>query len=674
MTGRWARSRFYAQDYIRLWTRGGGNSFQYTHWIHEAILQQAKVTGDLSFATAQLDGMISMWNVWMDNVFDSQIGLFYYTPVFDAMEYSLPGYVDGDPSLQFAGPNTFRPSHNAYMYANALAIAEIAHIAGRSDVVQNFTNIANRLQQAFYSQLWNSSVSFFVDSIRRGPGQADKLSGREEVGAFPQRFGLGLEPQYANGTIAGLFDTQGLLSQYGPRTLEGRNQYYTAEKPTGYCCYWQGQSWPFSTAQVVDSLASMYRSGSVNADQYYQYLSIYTATQYKNGFPYVAESHYPEMNSWSADSTNHSEHYDHSTYVDNVITGLLGVVPQTNNTLMIYPIIPSNWTYFAIENLPYHGHLLTILYDQTGTKYNQGVGLTVFVDGVQTQQANTTKAIVNINTGTLPSSPSVVNIAANPGPVGTFPVANASYTYNLDAPFKAFDGALFYDPTPDNRWTNYQSPSSSDTLQVTFARPRTFSSVTLAFYQDTGTGGAVACPANISIVTSAGPVNNMSPFKCIPNARNTFSFDAVNATYVAVTMTGDAGHAVGVCEMEVWVPANTGPLYEAEDGLVQNQESTKSDPSASSGVYTSLNSTQTLLIGGVVASASADHNVALRYRAASDSSILLQVNYLANYTFNLAAASNWTTANATVGLLQGLNTLLLQQPSGPIDVDYIVVS
>lgn len=36
-------------------------------------------------------------------------------------------------------------------------------------------------------------------------------------------------------------------------------------------------------------------------------LGIYAATQRKDGVPYVGESHYPFIDAWSADSTNHSE-------------------------------------------------------------------------------------------------------------------------------------------------------------------------------------------------------------------------------------------------------------------------------------------------------------------------------------------------------------------------------
>ena len=109
--------------------------------------------------------------------------------------------------------------------------------------------------------------------------------------------GIGLSSTYANPAIHTLFDPSGFLTEFGPPTLETRNQYFTATRPTTYCCYWQGQSWPFSTAHTLKALASVVRSGksNVTAEQFYQYLSIYATTQHKNGMPYVAESHYPEQ-------------------------------------------------------------------------------------------------------------------------------------------------------------------------------------------------------------------------------------------------------------------------------------------------------------------------------------------------------------------------------------------
>jgi hypothetical protein len=239
--------------------------------------------------------------------------LYYYTPNWDAQEYSLPGYI-ADPTggqLQYDGPNTYRPNVNAYMVANAHGISSVATQAGDSTTASKFSNIADELERSIYTHLWDPVQNFFVDVIRPNNPDLTRVQGREEVGLFPFRFGVGLDAQYANTSVQQLFDPQGLFATYGPTTLEIRNQYFAGTKPGGACCYWNGQSWPFSTSHVLKSLASVYRSGisSLTADQFVQYMDIYATTQHKNGVPYVAESHYPFLDQWSADSSNHSEHY-----------------------------------------------------------------------------------------------------------------------------------------------------------------------------------------------------------------------------------------------------------------------------------------------------------------------------------------------------------------------------
>jgi hypothetical protein len=75
-------------------------------------------------------------------------------------------------------------------------------------------------------------------------------------------------------------------------------------------------------------------------------------------------------------------YYNHSGFADPLITGLIGLRPQQDDKLILHPLLPANtWTYFALDGLPYHGHILTIVYDQTGKHYNRGIGLSVFVDG-----------------------------------------------------------------------------------------------------------------------------------------------------------------------------------------------------------------------------------------------------------------------------------------------------
>lgn len=575
---RWLRDTFYGDDYVQLYTRGPADALQYTQWILDAMSRRARVTGDSHFLAVQLNDMIRLWHQW-DQVFDADAGLYYYQPVWDAQELSLPGFV-ADPNgtdwtLRKDGPDTFRPSHNAYMVANARAISTAAKLArdGFNEVL--FSRLADEIETAMYERMWAPEQQFFMDIIRPNNPNLTRLTGREQVGLFPYRFGIGLNESYAQPAVDSMFDPEGFLAPYGPTTLEIRDPWFMAVRPDDYCCYWNGMSWPYSTGHTLKSLAEIYRSGTTNvtAEQYHQYLQMYARTQQKDGQPYVAESHYPFLNGWSADGWNHSEHYDHSTNNDDVITGLLGILPQQGDILKISPIIPSNWSYFALENLPYHGHLVTVLYDKYGSRYNLERGLTVFVDGRKVYNGLQTSASIPIPPPILPNK-ALINIAANPAGPGQYPTADATYTNSGDYQYKAIDGVLFYDSIPDNRWTNYQSPNDNDTLTITFARPRNITSVTLALYSDVARGGGVDIPARIEVYGSSGLLVTVDdPSSLLPNDRNELSFDRVETQFVAVNMYRKSPKLwVGVCELEVWTPPTLGPIYYAADAYLTGEE------------------------------------------------------------------------------------------------------
>jgi hypothetical protein len=74
-------------------------------------------------------------------------------------------------------------------------------------------------------------------------------------------------------------------------------------------------------------------------------------------------------------------YYNHSGFADPLITGIIGLRPRADNHIVIHPLAPASWTYFAIDALPYHGHRLTIAFDATGTHYHHGRGLSLAVDG-----------------------------------------------------------------------------------------------------------------------------------------------------------------------------------------------------------------------------------------------------------------------------------------------------
>jgi hypothetical protein len=79
---------------------------------------------------------------------------------------------------------------------------------------------------------------------------------------------------------------------------------------------------------------------------------------------------------------NRGRYYNHSGFADLVVTGLIGLRPADNNQVVLHPLVPAgSWKYFALDGLPYHGHLLTIYYDLDGSRYHRGSGLHILCGG-----------------------------------------------------------------------------------------------------------------------------------------------------------------------------------------------------------------------------------------------------------------------------------------------------
>jgi Mannosylglycerate hydrolase MGH1-like glycoside hydrolase domain/Glycosyl hydrolase family 65, C-terminal domain len=183
---------------------------------------------------------------------------------------------------------------------------------------------------------------------------------------------------------AQLLDPQGFSGTFGPTTVKRRSPWFMFDAATG-CCHWDGPMWPYSASQTLTGMANLLidypPQPYVTKNDYYSVLSAYAFAQQKNGRPYVAEAHDPDNPVWIYDSFNHSEDYNHSTFNDLVLSGLLGIRPQLTDIILVHPLVPDSWDHFAIENLPYHGRNLTVLWDKDGSNYHQGAGLRVYVDG-----------------------------------------------------------------------------------------------------------------------------------------------------------------------------------------------------------------------------------------------------------------------------------------------------
>jgi hypothetical protein len=87
--------------------------------------------------------------------------------------------------------------------------------------------------------------------------------------------------------------------------------------------------------------------------------------------------------------------YNHSTFADLVINGLIGLRPRSSDgRLVVHPLVPPHtWAYFCLDRVRYHRRWLTVVWDATGEKYGRGRGLMVFSDGVLVASSPTLKAL-----------------------------------------------------------------------------------------------------------------------------------------------------------------------------------------------------------------------------------------------------------------------------------------
>lgn len=310
-------------------------------------------------------------------------GLFWQRDVSDGMESSISG-----------GRNVknIRPSINGYMYGNAKAIAAIADMSGNGAVASDYRGKAERLKDLIIQRLWNRDAAFFETRVESG----EFAPVRENIGFTPWYFDLPDGAAY-DAAWKQLTDPQGFAAPYGPTTAERRNPEFQILYE-GDDCQWNGPNWPFATTITLRALANVLnrdRQNAITPDDYFRTFDLYTRIQrlkLEDGrvVPFVDENMNPLTGEWLARAMKirkktfygRGDHYNHSGYADLVVTGLAGLRPRADTVVEVNPLIPTGkWDWFCLDRIPYHGRMLTILWDKAGTKFAKGKGLRVLDGG-----------------------------------------------------------------------------------------------------------------------------------------------------------------------------------------------------------------------------------------------------------------------------------------------------
>lgn len=374
MEGRWLRDQSFHDDYVLYWLRGNGGCPQdhlhrFSQWLDYALWSRWLVTQDTAALTDLLDDLVADYRAW-ESTNGRPDGLFWNYDVRDAMEESI----SGGRKVQ-----NVRPTISAYMYGNATALAAIARLAGRADVAKEFEAKAAQLRQLVQKTLWNPQLQFFGSLTP----QLQPIAVREEIGFIPWYFNL---PEPGHGYEVAwkqLTDETGFKAPFGITTAERRHPQFRSHG-TG-TCEWDGAVWPFATSQTLTALANVlhdYPQDMVTGRDWFDAFLTYTKSHRYDGRPYIGEYLDEKNGAWLKGPDPRSSQYNHSTYADLLITGLVGLRPRADNTLEIAPLLPpGTWDWFCLDGVKYHGRELTILWDRDGKRYGRGAGFQVLVDG-----------------------------------------------------------------------------------------------------------------------------------------------------------------------------------------------------------------------------------------------------------------------------------------------------
>tara|TARA_B100000963_G_scaffold361927_1_gene400941 strand:- start:56 stop:1699 length:1644 start_codon:yes stop_codon:yes gene_type:complete len=401
--GRWLKDPKYVSEYINFWLFKSGDGIrQYSFWIADAILAFNKVHRNDSLLSNQLEPLINNYNEWEKIRKENSQTLFYQLDVMDGMEMTASGRILNN-GVEIFQIDATRPTINSYMFADAKAISKIASLNNYIKKADEFEKKANKIKQELQRRLWNKNLNFFT-VLPKIYEDTKPLDIRELIGYVPWYFNLPDDNEQFSLAWEKIKDSTGFAAPLGLTVTEQSHPFFKISYE-GPECQWNGPSWPFATTQTLKAMANFLTNYSnnktVSKNDYYNLLLQY-AKQHKikneegKTLNWIDENFNPftgdwisrtrlknwEGKGWSKEKggVERGKDYNHSGFCDLILSDLIGIKPNINNSLEINPLIPIDWDWFAIENIYYQGKEIDLIWDKTGGHYNAGKGFMIFVD------------------------------------------------------------------------------------------------------------------------------------------------------------------------------------------------------------------------------------------------------------------------------------------------------
>ena len=390
--GRWLRHPQFLEDNARFWlaSPAATHRWGYSSWLFTGVCQFAETNGLDNLPIELLDDAVRYFRRWEEG-FDVSLwpaegrgrmggdgaGGFLSADDREGTEFSLGG-------------SGWKPLMNSAMWSEANCIAAVARRAGRTGLADEFETKADGVLRTLMEKCWNKDTGFF--STRSYDGALNPV--RELHGYAPWYFGVsvGVQPDWAQ-----LSDPQGFAATYGLTFPERRATGFQISHE-GHECKWNGPSWPFATSVALTALANdLHAHPSAEGRRAFDFLMWQYAAQQKrtrdrdDGWtvqPWIDENCHPDKPEWLSREIilanpemrarfpkERGKDYNHSTFCDLVISGLVGIVPDGTRGFAVDPLCDPSWDWFTLSRLDYRGHDVEVSWRRGRT------GLTVTLDG-----------------------------------------------------------------------------------------------------------------------------------------------------------------------------------------------------------------------------------------------------------------------------------------------------
>ncbi|MDE2127521.1 MAG: hypothetical protein KGJ62_13115 [Armatimonadetes bacterium] len=423
---RWLRDPDYAWGHLQTWCKNprpdgifpshitphGQQGGQYTDWIASTAWDVYQVHADRERLASVADPVAANAEGWRRVYgWDNSPLLVVDSHWWTGMEWQ-PSF------FSFAGYHTNKPGDEthlrrvdltAYNFGNAGAAARIYRELGRAAEAARLQRLADSTQAALLRHCWNPATNWF-HSLRYSDLKPSPA--KEIIGIYPFYFNLpppgkGYETLWNTALSADYFWTHWPLAS-ASRDCPAYSQTGWPNRlgPGGSGCMWNGPTWPHANSLVMSAMINTLRSYPACALQPRHLLELFvsfTRAQFRDQdrvYPWTGEYYNGDTGAWKTEQRD----YNHSTWIDPLITGLIGIVPRSDDVLEVDSLLPRGaWSHYLLDGQHLRGHSVTIAWDGRGGVYAPNFkGFGIWIDGHKRwHSARPARVKINMNTGAI---------------------------------------------------------------------------------------------------------------------------------------------------------------------------------------------------------------------------------------------------------------------------------